>query len=219
MKHLSTIFMLQLLVAFVIVVSIFNLSLATVHDVNISSFQFSPPNVTVNDGDTVRWHWTGGLHSTTSDVGSTKSWDSGLRTSGDYDTVFTAADGPGPFPYHCRQHVSMHGSISKTTSAVELVDEGGLPGSFSVDQNYPNPFNPTTTIKFSLEKNSSVTFQVYNIAGQSVEEEDLGPLQPGVYSINWDVSQKHGKFLPSGVYFYRLRAGEMTETKKMILLK
>ncbi len=86
---------------------------ATVHIVSVGSFFFSPPAVTVNPGDTVRWVLSTGLHTTTSSFGSTKTWDSGLLGGAGFSLQFVLADGPGPFPYECAVHpFSMTGSVS-----------------------------------------------------------------------------------------------------------
>ena len=78
---------------------------ATVHSINVSSFMFSPTKTVVNPGDTVRWTLVSGIHTTTSDVGSPKIWDSGILAGGvPFDVVFTVGDGPGPFPYVCNVH-------------------------------------------------------------------------------------------------------------------
>ncbi|PWB74886.1 hypothetical protein C3F09_03200 [candidate division GN15 bacterium] len=79
--------------------------------------------------------------------------------------------------------------------------------------NYPNPFNPSTTISFSLPTASDYTLIIYNVMGQAIEE-FIGHSEPGTVSLAWD-----GSRVASGVYFYRLTAGEFTETKKMMLLK
>ena len=84
------------------------ISKATIHEISISSFAFTPvgPDPTIiSHGDTVRWNWTGGFHSTTADGTSPVFWDSGIIGTGStFDRVFTEADGPGPFPYHCTPH-------------------------------------------------------------------------------------------------------------------
>ena len=79
---------------------------AAIHHVNIGDNFFSPLKTIVAPGDTVRWTWVGGFpHSTTADTGSPKLWDSGILGGGaTFDVVFTAGDGPGPFPYHCAVH-------------------------------------------------------------------------------------------------------------------
>ncbi len=89
-----------------------------------------------------------------------------------------------------------------------------LPEEFTLSQNYPNPFNPATEIAFSLPQTSQITLNVYNIVGQRVTvlADELYPA--GDHIVVWDASTH-----PSGVYFYRLTAGEIVETKKMVLLK
>ncbi|TFH59949.1 MAG: hypothetical protein E4G91_08685, partial [Candidatus Zixiibacteriota bacterium] len=79
---------------------------ATKHIVNVGNFAFTPTKTHVAPGDTVRWVWASGLHTTTSDPTSTKSWSSpSLSSTGQFfEVAFTLADGPGPFPYHCAIH-------------------------------------------------------------------------------------------------------------------
>lgn len=88
------------------------------------------------------------------------------------------------------------------------------PSSFELAQNYPNPFNPTTKIQFSLPEAAKVKLTVYNILGQQVAELANGQKSAGTYSITWDAAD-----LTSGVYIYRLEAGNQIVTKKMTLLK
>ncbi|MDX9857468.1 MAG: CHRD domain-containing protein [candidate division Zixibacteria bacterium] len=76
---------------------------ATIHTVQVGNFFFNPTKTTVNPGDTVRWVLVSGVHTTTSMPSSPKQWDSGIL-SGSFDVVFTAGDGPGPFPYLCSVH-------------------------------------------------------------------------------------------------------------------
>lgn len=89
-----------------------------------------------------------------------------------------------------------------------------LPTEFSLSQNYPNPFNPVTEILFSLPQASEVTLEVFNLLGQSVAKVYQGRLEAGTHSYTWD-----GSSAASGIYLYRLTAGNFVETKKMILLK
>ncbi len=89
-----------------------------------------------------------------------------------------------------------------------------LPAGYVLRQNYPNPFNPNTTIKFSIPKTEFVTLKVYNLLGQEVATLVSETLNIGSYSYTWDADQ-----LASGVYLYKLQAGDFVETKKMIFLK
>ncbi len=92
--------------------------------------------------------------------------------------------------------------------------ESTLPGSYSLSQNYPNPFNPSTTIRFALPKNGHVELKVYNTLGQEVATLVNEEKTAGTYSAQWNAGS-----VASGVYFYRLRSGEYTETRKLLLLR
>ena len=89
-----------------------------------------------------------------------------------------------------------------------------VPDHFVLFQNYPNPFNPTTMISYQLPANSFVTLKVYDVLGREVEALVNGRQSAGSHSVQFDAAG-----LPSGVYFYRLEAGNFTETKRMLLLK
>jgi len=79
--------------------------------------------------------------------------------------------------------------------------------------NYPNPFNPTTTISFSLGEKSDYKLTIYNVTGQVVRTFE-GNADAGEQAVVWDASSNS-----SGVYFYKLEAGDHSATKKMVLLK
>ncbi|MFZ5981507.1 MAG: PKD domain-containing protein, partial [Candidatus Zixiibacteriota bacterium] len=89
-----------------------------------------------------------------------------------------------------------------------------LPTEFGLGQNYPNPFNPTTAIEFNLPQAAYVTLEVYNVTGQKVAVLVDRYMGAGTHATQWDAGS-----YSSGVYFYRLTAGNYTETKKMVLLK
>jgi len=90
----------------------------------------------------------------------------------------------------------------------------GIPNKFSLHQNYPNPFNPVTKIKFDIAKNSNVKLRIYDVTGREVLKITDAYMTAGSYSFQWNASQ-----FASGIYFYRLDAGEYSEIKKMILVK
>jgi len=89
-----------------------------------------------------------------------------------------------------------------------------IPTQYELSQNYPNPFNPSTTIEFALPKSAFVTLRVYDLLGRQAGELVSEKLGPGTYKTQWDASG-----LSSGVYFYRLTAGDFVETKKLLLLR
>jgi len=86
-------------------------------------------------------------------------------------------------------------------------------------QNHPNPFNPTTTISFSLPERNKATLSVFNLEGKLVKTLVNGVLEAGQNQIAWDGTNSSGNQVASGVYFYSLKAGNSTLTKKMVLLK
>jgi probable HAF family extracellular repeat protein len=89
-----------------------------------------------------------------------------------------------------------------------------LPADFVSLSNYPNPFNATTTISYSLPYTSNVSIEIYDILGRNLETMDKGIQDAGEYQITWDAQDQ-----PSGLYFYRIHAGDLTLTNKMALLK
>jgi hypothetical protein len=84
----------------------------------------------------------------------------------------------------------------------------------SLQQNFPNPFNPFTTIEYQIPEISFVTLKVYDVLGNEIETLVNGEKQTGTYEMTW-----YAEGLPSGVYFYQLKAGDFVQTNKMILLK
>ena len=93
------------------------------------------------------------------------------------------------------------------------------PESFTLSQNYPNPFNPETTISFDLPVASEIELALYNVAGQREATLAGGFREAGSYTLRWDGRDDTGHGLASGVYFYRLTAGERVETRTLLLLK
>jgi hypothetical protein len=97
---------------------------------------------------------------------------------------------------------------------VDVEDEINIPIEFALEQNYPNPFNPSTKIKYSVPQSSYVLIKVFDILGNEIETLVNEEKQSGTYGLTWSAAN-----LPSGVYFYQLRAGDFIQTKKMVLMK
>ncbi|MDO8556964.1 MAG: T9SS type A sorting domain-containing protein [Candidatus Jorgensenbacteria bacterium] len=99
-------------------------------------------------------------------------------------------------------------------------DEGReLPIEFAFKQNYPNPFNPSTTIEFTLPRSSFVRLVVYNIVGQKVRTLINESANPGSYSMVWNGLDDFGRQVSSGIYIYRIEAGDFMEVRKMTFMK
>jgi hypothetical protein len=103
--------------------------------------------------------------------------------------------------------------------AVEEKFTAMLPSVFSLSQNYPNPFNPSTTIRFDLPEASDIVLTVYNVSGQEVARLADESLGAGSYIVEWDGRDMSGQLVSSGVYLYRLKGGEYTATRRMIMMK
>ncbi|MCB2231706.1 T9SS type A sorting domain-containing protein [bacterium] len=96
---------------------------------------------------------------------------------------------------------------------------GELPDGYVLKANYPNPFNPVTTIDFSLPERTEVSIDIFNVQGQLVKRLFDGYMPAGDYSVTWNGRDQDGDPVATGVYLYRLTAGDHSQTRKMILLK
>lgn len=113
--------------------------------------------------------------------------------------------------------------VSAVISVVSVADdEPQLPEAFSLQQNFPNPFNPTTVIQFALPQSAlgqAVKLEIFNTLGQKVRTLVNAPQSPGVHVVEWDGHDAAGKQVASGMYLYRLRAGDFVAQRKMILMR
>ncbi len=85
--------------------------------------------------------------------------------------------------------------------------------------NYPNPFNPTTEISFALKDAQKVNLEIFNVRGQKVKTLVNNSMDAGLHQIVWEGLDDAGKQISSGIYFYKMKAGEYTATRKMIMMK
>jgi hypothetical protein len=108
-------------------------------------------------------------------------------------------------------NVTPYGAV---THAELLSGNGTIPTRFALRQNYPNPFNPTTTFEFDIPAAGHASLKVFDLAGREVATVIDGELSAQTYHVTWS-----GAKLSTGVYFYTLKAGNFTDTKKLVLLK
>ena len=125
------------------------------------------------------------------------------------DLVFVTLTGPGG------EWIDVE--INQVT-AVDESESNYLPDCFALRQNYPNPFNPATEIRFDLPGRIEWRLEIFDITGRKVRS-FTGVDPAGTVALTWDGTDSRGEGLPTGVYLYRLKAGEYTSTKKMLLLK
>jgi hypothetical protein len=97
---------------------------------------------------------------------------------------------------------------------VSVTSSGSLPERCSLEQNYPNPFNPSTTIRYSLPQRSHVSLTVFNTLGQKVTTVVEGEMEAGVHEVKFDASR-----LASGVYLYRIQAGNFVQTRRLVVIR
>ena len=105
-------------------------------------------------------------------------------------------------------------TVSEDGNITSVKDQSINPDFFELKQNYPNPFNPTTIITYQCSSVSDVSLKVYDVLGNELTTLVNETQSAGSYSVTFD-----GSNFPSGVFFYKLQAGESAETKRMVLLK
>ena len=129
-----------------------------------------------------------------------------LKMNSDSKTINVDSNGDGV--------VDQKTTLSGVNLPISKNTQYSVPSKFNLNQNYPNPFNPTTNIRYTLPASQHVTITVYNTLGQLVATLIDKDQAAGSYTIHFDAHT-----LPSGMYIYRLKAGNYTETKKMMLIK
>ena len=132
--------------------------------------------------------------------------DTTITVSGSYGYRARAFNAAGYSPYSNVFHVSVNTFIQEISDAA--------PAFYALKQNYPNPFNPSTTFSYSIPRSVFVSLRIFNTLGQEIQSLVCELKEPGYYQAMWNASN-----VPSGIYLYRLQAGEFIDTRRMILLK
>ena len=142
------------------------------------------------------------------------------------DAVIDALDGDGTVEVNVTGYVG--GTHFEGTDVIRLIRKGGpndgsrtaaVPREVELQQNSPNPFNPVTTIRFTLSDRTTVKLDVYSVDGRLVRTLVDETRPQGTYAVQWDGHDGLGRSVSSGIYLYRLVAGDRALTKKMLLLK
>lgn len=175
---------------------------------------YSPNTLSVSVGDSIQWQGSFSTHplSSTSVPPGALSFHQGSGTVFTYPVLVA-----GTYDYQCDVHFGsgMVGSFdAQPITNINSQPTFAQPTEYRLDQNFPNPFNPTTNIEFSLERKSQTSLRVFDLLGHEIEVLVNSELPVGTYHIIWNASQ-----LPSGLYFYQLRAGNFLQTRKMLLVK
>jgi hypothetical protein len=135
--------------------------------------------------------------------------------------AFITSDARTKIPRPDEYETTFKTCFSANPDEVKEIEDPGdnKPTEFSLSQNYPNPFNPITNFRFTLAKTSDVKIEIYNIVGQRVRTLVDEEMRPGVYVADWDSKDDKGNSVSSGIYFYRMTAGDFSDMKKMLLVK
>jgi hypothetical protein len=129
-----------------------------------------------------------------------------------YDTVFSVSDRLSIEKY-------LGDRYGMTMTGVGPSGSKDIAETFSLYQNYPNPFNPSTVINFSIGNKGNVRLEVFDVLGRLVTTLVNQEMQAGSYRVVWEGNDRDGAKVSSGIYFYRIRAGSFTASKKMLMLK
>lgn len=118
------------------------------------------------------------------------------------------------------QTMSLTSFVETAKLVLSSVEKETMPSRFELMQNYPNPFNPETTISYKLQASSHVSIKIYDVLGNEVAVLINEYKPAGTYEVKLKIGHfERNREMPSGVYFYQLRAGSFIETKKMVVMK
>jgi hypothetical protein len=142
-----------------------------------------------------------------------------LDSSYTQDATIETLYGMGYFSYSNSKVLPRNDAdVIGLSTTIRTIDRE-VPAGYALEQNYPNPFNPTTSIRFTVPTTDRVRISVYNLLGQQVAQLMDLQMQPGNYEVNWNGRNSAGTQVASGIYLYRLEAGEFSLTKKMTLIR
>lgn len=115
--------------------------------------------------------------------------------------------------------VTNPGDASDFPNTTSLEALPGVADGYVLDGNYPNPFNPSTTIRFELPERAPVRLDIFNALGERVRTLSDGHMEAGVYEARWNGRDDAGRTVESGIYLYRLTAGDFSSMRRMVMLK
>lgn len=194
-------------------------SYATTHIIQYGgSFfhSYNPSKLTVSVGDTIVWKGNGNStfiqHSLESDTIPSGAEPFGLIDTG--SSFFYVIQVPGYYHYICTEHLRLENMVGSFTAMTSGVDQHISGNTLFLDQNYPNPFNNSTTIRYSLKRNSLVTIKIFNTKGEQICHIPEEYQEAGIHEIPFNAEG-----LLNGTYFYFMQEGEEMLGRKMTVFK
>ena len=184
---------------------------------------FSPPDQSEVDSSSVMFSWFSSQQLVTKywiEIDTTEQFTSSFIDSTVTDTnyVFNNLQTTASYWWRVKAYNAVgwgeFSEVWKFTTNIVSVESEEIPIEYALQQNFPNPFNPTTTIKYSVPELSKVKLTLFNLLGEEIATLVIEEKVAGYYTVAFNAAR-----LPSGIYFYRLQAGDFIQTKKMILMK
>jgi plastocyanin len=187
---------------------------ATIHTVQVANYSFTPSTLSIKSGDTVKWVWVSGSHTTTSTSvpSGAATWDNPINsTSTQFQIQLTVV---GTYNYYCMMHPSsMLGTIT-VTSATGLTNYNN--NSYHVSA-FPNPFSDKVSISFSLPEKGTTTLSIYDMTGKLVRMLVNTDYEKGDHVISWDGRNENGDCVNHGLYFYMIESKGQTKVSGKII--
>ncbi len=219
-KH--TIYLCLLMTGVLALSSIGRVAVAEIHEVQVANFSFTPDEIDIVVGDTVRWVWVGGTHTATSGSNCTPDglFDAPLNSSStSFEFTFESL---GDVPYFCVPHcgLGMDGVV-RVGQSTAVEEEAGFDRSATagVITAAPNPFESATTVHYSLPSEQSVRLVIVDATGRIVAVPTTGRQAAGSHSVEWDGRTTTGTAAVSGTYFARLETATRSATRSLLLLR
>jgi plastocyanin len=215
-NRFSTYTIYNLLISTIVVLFSISLLHATTHVILFGGsfgFEYSPKQLNVSVGDTIRWEGSFTNHplSSTSVPQGAQTFHSATGSTFSYNVQVG-----GTYNYECDLHAAsgMTGSFVASVTGVEDQGTSLQPQIFQLEQNYPNPFNSSTVIEFHLPVTQQVKLKVYSITGKEVATLIDATMPAGNFTVPFEAAN-----LASGIYFYQLVSDNFRDTKRFVLAK
>jgi plastocyanin len=193
---------ISLLITIAFSVLMLNVAKATIYTVEVADFSFTPNALNINSGDTVRWIWVSGTHTTTSTSvpSGASTWNNSMTSSNtQFQMKFTVS---GNYNYHCSIHTMMTGTITVApASGISEIDNS----SFNVKA-YPTPFSDNLAISFTTNVCATAKISIYDITGNLVKIITNMDYEKGNHIINWNGKNENGETVNHGLYFYMIES-------------